>query len=535
MKKIFIAFISLATLMQLSCTKEHLDQTNTDPTKASAGTFDPNYLLSNTQFNFANTGYAQLLYEAMMTQGMASTLNYYGNGDKYVNAGSFNDYQKRIWNDGYNAVSGVREMQLLANQKGAASYSNLIAIGDICFVLYMERITDTYGDVPYSQAAQAKAGITTPVYDSQSSIYPSMLSTLESAIGKLDASKDKPTSDLFYNGDITKWKKFGYSLMLRIAMRMTKIDLATAKTWAEKASTGGTFESIADNALVATDATNSALFNSNANDLLTATDYVEVKWGKTFIDMLKANADPRISYISEVPQAGLANGADNTTVKPGNTAATAQLGLPNGYDLLGGATDIRKRSDYPGSTGTGSDTYITGKYSRPVTSVYLNRNNPNFVFTYAETEFLLAEAKVRGFNVTGTAAQHYANGITGSLQSLAQMNSGATIPAATIATYATAHVLDVTSTENSIKDINNQYWISTVSTFSFMENWFNWKRTGYPVLTPVVYTGNVTNGTIPRRMPYPTDEPLKNPTNYNAAVAKLPAGNTLTGRTWWDK
>ncbi len=534
MKKLFITFISIATLLQLSCTKEHLDKTNTDPKAASASNFDPNYLLSNAQFNFANTGYAQLLYESMMTQGLASTLNYYGNGDKYINAGTYQDYQARIWNTDYKAVGAMKEMQILANQKGAAKYSNLINIGDIMFVLFMERITDTYGDVPYSQAGQAKSGIVYPVYDPQSSIYPAMLTTLDAAISKLDASKDKLTQDLFYNGDITQWKKFGYSLMLRIAMRMTKVDPATAKTWAEKAAAAGTFASISDNAIVQTDASQGSLNNSNANDLLTTSDYAEVKWGKTFIDQLKATGDPRLSYISEVPQDGLANGADNTVVKPGNTNASAQLGLPNGYDLLGGVSDIRTRSDYPGSTGTGKDVYVTGKYSRPRTSVYLNKNAPNFVLTYAETEFLLAEAKVRGWTISGTAAEHYANALTGSLQSLAQMNSGAAIPAGTITTYVAGHPLDVTSTENSLKAINTQYWVSTVSTFSFMENWFNWKRSGYPVLTPVNYAGNVTNGTIPRRIPYPEDESLKNTTNYNAAVAIL-KGNTLTGRTWWDK
>jgi hypothetical protein len=83
--------------------------------------------------------------------------------------------------------------------------------------------------------------------------------------------------------------------------------------------------------------------------------------------------------------------------------------------------------------------------------------------------------------------------------------------------------------------INNQYWAATGTGFNFIEAWFNWKRSGYPKLVPVNYPGNVTNGTIPRRMIYLSTEILNNPVNYKAAVARLPGGDALTGRVWWDK
>ncbi|RZK60837.1 MAG: SusD/RagB family nutrient-binding outer membrane lipoprotein, partial [Pedobacter sp.] len=196
-------------------------------------------------------GYYQLLYQSTMTQLLASTYGYYNNGDKYINVGSFTDYQGRIFSEGYMDASYIREMQRLATLKDPNANQNLIAIGDIMFVLILQRITDTYGDVPYSQAAKAMQGIKYPVYDSQQEIYNYMLRDLESAIGRLDTSKPLPTADLFYKGDINKWKKFGYSLMLKVAMRMTKVDLNKARIWAEKAS-ANTFGSIDDNAIVVT-------------------------------------------------------------------------------------------------------------------------------------------------------------------------------------------------------------------------------------------------------------------------------------------
>jgi hypothetical protein len=86
---------------------------------------------------------------------------------------------------------------------------------------------------------------------------------------------------------------------------------------------------------------------------------------------------------------------------------------------------------------------------------------------------------------------------------------------------------------NAFLQINSQYWVA-----SFMdenESFANWRRSGYPMLTPVVYPGNVTNGTIPRRFTYPQGEAATNSANYNAAVSGLSNGDKMTSRVWWDK
>jgi len=50
------------------------------------------------------------------------------------------------------------------------------------------------------------------------------------------------------------------------------------------------------------------------------------------------------------------------------------------------------------------------------------------------------------------------------------------------------------------------------------------RRTGYPVLVPVVYPGNATSGTIPRRFPYPLVEAANNPANYTAPTMQFLVG-----------
>jgi hypothetical protein len=237
--------------------------------------------------------------------------------------------------------------------------------------------------------------------------------------------------------------------------------------------------------------------------------------------------------IAEVPADGLA--ANQNQDLAGSTDPSIQIGLPNGYDLGGGATDIRSYALYPGGTGTGDDLAPLGLYSRPTTGLYLSRNAPNFVLTYAQTELLLAEAKVRGWNVGATsAAEHFANGVVGAMESLAQFSAAGAIDNATATAFATANPLDESSTEAALQMINEEYWVATGSMFNFIETWNNWRRSGYPVLTPVDYPNQFTDGSIPRRIPYQSSEPANNPENYADAVGRLSGGDTFTSRIWWD-
>lgn len=527
MKKIFIYFAFSAILLA-SCSKEHLGDTNVDPTAGTGDNFDPNFLLSSGQLGYANTGYTQLLYQSMMIQGLSSTLGYYGNGDKYVNTSGTIGYQARIWNEGYTALSRLNQAIKIGTTRDSALYHNVIQIAKINQIFLYQRISDAYGAVPFSEALLAESGNVTPVYDTQQNIYMAMLTQLETAINSLNPNIATVSGDLYYSGDVTKWKKAGYSLMLRLAMRLTKVDAATARTWTEKAYAGGVIASNADNAIFRTDGANDDTRNASTGALLVPDDYTQVKWSKTMIDFLKVTNDPRLGVIGEIPGAGATNNASTTLT--GNNDPALQVGMPNGYDLGSGATNIANEPNYPGSTGTGENIAVLGNYSRPRLAVYIQTNTPIITLSYAETEFLLAEAAFRGWAVGSDAATHYRDGVTAALEGMSQLSSSAAI--ANASSYAVAHPLVV---GQELKMINEQYWANENATFSFIESWSNWKRSGYPVLTPVVYSGNVTNGVIPRRMIYPSTERTANGTNYLAAVALLSGGDFLTSRVWWDQ
>lgn len=528
-KRLIYGCLALGATFIMGCTKD-FDKINTDPTKPNPASVDPNFFMSQAQFHFSNAGYDQLLFQSMWSQALASTYDYYGNGDKYIFAGSGSSYYERTWNTSYESSTLVDEMKNVI--KGNAAYNNLDNCGSILRVLFLQRVTDAYGDIPYSQEGQAKAGINAPVFDTQQSVYTAMLSQLDAATSALDVSKSGLSADLFYGGNIAQWKRLGYSLMLRAAMRLTKVDPATAKTYAEKAYAGGTMSSIADNAKVKADNTNGS-GNNDAGSLLVPDDFREVRWSNTLISYMQANNDPRIPAVAEI-SAGTGKKANETQAVGINTASL-QIGMPNGYDQKGGPTDISKAPGYPGATladptVAGDSPAPDGKYSRPQFAVYDDRNRYNFLLTYGETELLLAEAATRGW-ATGVAATHFTNALTADMQSLAQFGT-TSVNAASIPVYVAAHPL-VAAT--ALQQINMEYFVETATTFNFNENWSNWRRSNIPTLTPVKYPGQFTDGSIPRRIPYPLALPSTNPVNYKAAVARLTGGDVFTARVYWDK
>lgn len=534
MKKRYIySCLVLGATLFAGCTK-NFDSINTDPNQTSAALINPNFFMSQAQMEFANgsSGYRQLLFQSCWIQGLASTEGYYTNGDKYVYGGSPQTYTNMIWNDDYSAEGRIYEMKNLI--KGNDAYKNLDNCGTIMQVLIQQQITDQYGDSPYSQASQAKSGVFTPAFDKTQAIYTSMLSQLATATAALDPLQPGPTSDLFYKGNVAQWKKLGYSLMLRLAMRLTKVDAATAQKYAEMAYSGGAMSSVADDAKVFSDNADNYPNNAANTFLNNVPDWQGVRWGNTLISFMQANSDPRVSAVAEV---AAGNGLTaNGLYVPGDNTASKQIGMPNGYDL-GGAHDISTAPGYPGATPadpsvTGDAPAEQGKYSRPRFAVYLDRNGSNIVLTYGETELLFAEAASKGW-ATGVAATHYANALAADMQALAELNPTpqAVVDPAAITAYVAAHPL---TPATALQQINMEYYVQACTTFQFIEAWNNWKRSGFPVLTPVVYPGQFTNGSIPRRVTYPVSLAQTNPAGLAAAAADQGPDNFMT-KVWWDK
>ena len=532
LQPIYILASAILIMAFAACKKDFL-KTNTDPNAVSVDVFDPNNMLTTTQLMYTGSSDNGIEVEETEIEGAgcfiqhwASTSGYYF-GDKYkLSYGGWGSFFDHAYT--YQVKNAV---DLYTTTIGKPQYKNLHQISRIVKAMVFERITDVYGDVPYFQAGLAyHKSIYFPVYDKQRDIYTDLLKEVSQAIDSLDENADKPVGDLFYStaGDqIAEWKKFGNTLLLRMAMRLTKVDPATAQTYAKKVQ-GLTMASNDDNAIVQHGTldplTINRIYRGIGED---GAVQLDGQISKTFIDTLKAHQDPRLVVLAFVYPPDFQPGGDPSQ---GTADTASQNGLPNGYDA--------------GNTAHGIVTYLgpppylgsIAAYSRPSPTIF-NPNAPTLILTYAESELLLADACKRWNLTLGglDAKAHYQNGVMAAIKQLSAF--GGTISDGDANNYLSAN--PYVDNNNSLNQINTQFWIATY--FNEYEAWSNWRRTsnnanpkGYPALNAITYPGSQSNGAIPRRMVYSTVDKQVNTTNYNAAVANLTGGDKITSRMWWD-
>lgn len=523
LRKIIIAIIPILILFA-SCTK-NFSTINQNPTSPTTVPLD--YLFAQSQLLFAGSagdpGYtewrANLIYCMTMTQQMAALGSFYS-GDKYLYSAtnaSAGAYFGTSNGEG-NYPNSIKNMVNLIYQARLDSVTNvnILSMTRILKVLQMSTMTDLYGDVPYFSAGLGYISQNyTPNYDQQSDIYADMFNELSEAGAALSTSAYVPAaSDFAYSGNISYWKHFANSLMLRLAMRIQRVDPTNAAKWAAQAISGGVFASNAETYQI--NYTGGATYNINANSYnLGPSDGVfrnvvmgqGLQWSQTFIDTMQARNDPRLGWISNV-----APTQSGTLVNMGDTVAAHQKGLPNGLDNAPGSTSI-------------------GIYSvmNPLT---FKSTAPDILLSYAEVEFLKAEAEARGY-VTGNPATEFALGQAAALQQMSAYNSAFTPTSAQVAAYQAANPYPTTGLNDAVNKIQVELWLLWADTYNGYEAFASWRRTGYPNLVPVNYPGNASNGQIPRRLIFPAEQATLDAAQYNAAVTRM-GGDAFTTKVWWD-
>ncbi|MEO6221325.1 MAG: SusD/RagB family nutrient-binding outer membrane lipoprotein [Ginsengibacter sp.] len=508
MKRLSIYLFTAAMLAGLNSCDKNFEKVNINPVLATA--LDPVYLFSNAQFTSAiNTiTYQNEIVQQIITPftGVLEGGNHNVVYDPNANA---------LFNTMYAAPNGpVVLLTTVINQtKDNPTRSNLYNMARIWKAYVFLVLVDTYGDVPYFDAGNGYiAGSTLPKYDDDNAIYDDLLKELGEASQALDASKAIETGDLFYKGDITQWKKLGYSLLLRVGMRYSKVDATKAQQYVTAAFTGGVIQSNADNAFIAFN----SIFNHPTANSYQGTERGNYYLAKPFVDYLQSTSDPRLAVIAvkyEFPANPLATaGAEDTN-------PLVQQGMPLGYNESTIATDPL----FPGKSGA------AWKYSQLNRRTVAKIDVPEFFITYAQTALLLAEAAQKGW-VAGTAAGFYEAGVRAHMEQMKQYDVLATIPVANQDAYLLAHPF---APAMGLEQINTQYWIASFQNGS--EAWANFRRSGFPALMPNPYPGvdPAVTGDFIHRLVYPVREKSVNTTNYNEAVAQMGADNLAT-RVFWD-
>jgi hypothetical protein len=395
-------------------------------------------------------------------------------------------------------------------------------------------LTDFYGNIPFTDSNLGTSGTFFPTYDKQSDIYPQLLAELDDAASKISSSNADDgfaAADFIFDGDVAKWKKWAYSLMLRYAMRVSNVDPGMANTYVQKAIAGGVMKTNDDNVWVKMDDGPSEWTNQNGisrtfypgDGGVTNNQFLS----ETLVNFLKgANAadttddDPRLMIFS----GGIGDWSTiGITLQPGGEKAVNQRGMPNGHDS----------QELEDLLGLPSD-YINSHVFSMVNPKMLYDAAPYMIMNAAESEFLQAEACERGIGglSAGDAKSHYDNGVRLAMQMYTPFDASLAVSDAAVDAYLAKYPYGgggVPGGQSKEEQIGQQLWASFF--FNWYEAWNAWRRSEHPTLIPTNYTDNLTNGQIPRRLRYPNDEVAGNSANYKAG-ATLP--DDLLTRVWWD-
>ncbi|NDV65868.1 RagB/SusD family nutrient uptake outer membrane protein [Bacteroides sp. 224] len=509
----------------ISCTDDYLN-INSHPYQPGDLTAD-DYALGSAMSNLASTVISSDVNTAQFTDCLLG-----GPMGGYF-ADSNSGWQNTISN--FDAKNDWTRVFLISDRMVPTVYSNLniiktvsettknpvpYAIAQIIKVASMNRVTDTYGAIPYSKIGE-DGKITTP-YDSQEEVYIKFFEELDAAISTLTEHKNAalvPTADFVYRGNIPQWIKFGNSLKLRLAMRIAYAKPEMAKAMAESAVKHemGLIETNDDNATW-------KYFGTIANPIFTAVRYNEATSG-------------------------------------GDTHAAADIVCyMNGYKDNRRASYFEK-SGWPGEDYVGLRRSINlakaGEHFKNYSQIKMTAADPVLWMNAAEVAFLRAEGKaIFGFDMGGEAANFYNEGIRLSFEQWGvsgadqYLDDDKSVPGAykdPSGLYSYSGTLsDITIKWNESATIQEkqeriitQKWIANWPLGN--EAWADYRRTGFPKLLPATDDGNRSGGVVnnskgARRMPYPSEEYTNNTENIQYAVKQYLGGPDNMGTdVWWAR
>lgn len=481
MRKIVFLLITGMVIIQSGCKK--FSDFQTDPNKSTIAT--PDLLLNTVEQNaFQSTDLgAALASRQMVYTDAVNQQQYYG-----WSRASFNVYGN---------LRQVLKMEQAAAAQNKPEYLPLIKFFRAWYFLL---ITQTFGDIPYSQALKGDDGMNMPVYDKQEEIYLNILNELKAANGLITSGTAAVQGDIVYNGNMQQWKRAINALSLRVLLSLSikesnsKIDVK--KRFAEIVNNPSDYPLYTSNddnaALKFYDLQGNRYPYFNNNDLQT-NDYME----ETFIDLLKSLKDVRLfSFADKAPKFASLPADDFNAY--GGARGSAPVNENNARTVAGEISKINPRF-----------------YNNPV-------NEPSIALGYAELQFILAEGAVRGW-ISGNANDYYEKGVR------ASMNFYHIDPTVTDA-YLAQNTVKI-SGSNALQQILTQKYIA-----SFMNSgwqiFYEQRRTGIPVFD-VSGGGVLNNKKIPKRWMYPESELRLNEQHVTEAIkSQYPEGDNINGVMW---
>jgi hypothetical protein len=501
--------LSLFVGLNTACEKDYLD-INIDPNNPAEA--DVNLALPAGQAQVAFIVGGQLnIVGSFMAQywTIPKGGNQYRTWDQYNITSSTLDGQGGQFTTMYSGA--LEDFQYVINQGSLQNEWRMVGISKIMKAYAFNVLTDLYGDIPFSEALDADKTVT-PKYDTQKDIYAGLQTLLDEA--KADIAKKQGrfpnAADMLYQAGnetgMDKWVRLANTLKLKLFMRLSQVDPASAKAGIQAlyTSSGTAFMKAGENLqLVNGTVTNSENPYWQANFRL-ANNFT----GSTTIgNLMVANNDPRLPVFfldadlrtPEIEYVFTPNGTTST-----NTAL---------YTSYPGKYFIGQRFTNGTINGTTAASGVTAADDNAA------KARPVVLVSYEESLFLRAEAIARGWAgaTTDDAAKLYNEAITASMTRFGVLPGD----------YLTKPAVDYAKQTDKIKAIITQKYLSLFGQ-NGVEAWSEQRRTGFPALTlPVV---NLTGNKFMKRLPYVDSELQRNPSITTTGITP---GDVLTP-VWWD-
>ena len=505
----------------MSCTSE-FDKINTNQNAISQlSSAELPFLFSKAQDIATNYiwGYqiAQNLFADQYAQYFACTATYFPSDRLVIRM----DWVGAAFNPMYTDV--LPQLQTIMTEKDATTPEN--AMAKVMWVYTFHKVTDYWGPIPYSKAGVPGKSVE---YDKQQDVYNDFFVKLDDAIAVLKTHAGGNTFgsfDLFYGGDINKWIKFANSMKLRLAMRISKVDAAKAKTKAEEAVASGVMTtSPDDDALI-----KRSLAGADYNGLSVMSDWGEFRMSASMESVLKGYDDPRMGIYF---QPSLNNG-EFDGLRNGLTADELANNSENSADNL----------SHVGERWTSVNIGLQGRADHNAT--------PQNVMSTAESWFIRAEGALLGWNMGTTAQNAYNKGIETSMNqwgitdgtAISNYQSSMNTPIAPddflnsppMTTIPVAY--DNGNATIALEQIMTQKWLAMYP--EGMEGWADYRRSKVLKLYPVAHSDNadITNTSTQwlRRIPFLLSERQNNGPAVTAAEGLLGGPDKVTTPLWWDK
>jgi hypothetical protein len=483
MKKLLLNIVLIAGigLVSVSCDR-NLDEVNVDESRISEPVASK--LLVPIQYNMSAINYMRandFTFDIMQV-----SLDFPNEGNSLSRYYITENTGAGFWNNSYKWLMQINDMKKAAIRDNDVNYQ---AIAMVLNAWVYSNLTDTYGDVPFSEASKLDETVSKPKFDKQKDIYVQLLDDLKAANSLFVTTKLLTGSDLFYKAEsdvngIVNWKKFCNSLSLRLLTRILS-----------KNGEVNVNQRILE---IINDPVKYPIFQSNAEStkvnvtgvapllppIARPQDFTTSRAASAFfVETLKANNDPRMSMF-------FGQAKDLAT-----NANIGYKGAPTGY-----------------AYGT-VFTYQPSNMNQNLAKAPLNI----LVYPYAELQFILSELAYKGI-IPGNAQTFYENGVKATIEQW-----GSTMPANYLTNANVAY-------NGSLERIMLQKYVALF--FVDQQQWFEKRRTGFPVLPN--NGGLLNNGNMPSRLMYPPNPRVLNTVNYQAAVQQM-GGDDINVKVWWNK